>query len=95
MADMADQCDLGLIGLAVMGQNLILNMADHGFRVAAYNRTTSKVDDFLAGPARGQPIVGCRSPRELVGSLERPRRVMMMVKAGGATQAVIDELAPL
>jgi 6-phosphogluconate dehydrogenase len=95
MADMADQCDIGIIGLAVMGQNLILNMADHGFRVAAYNRTTSKVDEFLAGPARGKPIVGCRSPRELVGSLKRPRRVMTMVKAGGATQAVIAELTPL
>ncbi|MHC5007185.1 MAG: decarboxylating NADP(+)-dependent phosphogluconate dehydrogenase [Planctomycetota bacterium] len=92
---MADQCDIGIIGLAVMGQNLILNMADHGFRVAAYNRTTSKVDEFLAGPARGKTIVGCRSPRDLVGSLQRPRRVMMMVKAGGATQAVIHEIAPL
>ncbi|MHC4082967.1 MAG: decarboxylating NADP(+)-dependent phosphogluconate dehydrogenase [Planctomycetota bacterium] len=92
---MADQCDIGLIGLAVMGQNLILNMADHGFRVAAYNRTTSKVNDFLAGPARDRPIVGCRSPQELVGGLKRPRRVMMMVKAGAGTQAVIDDVAPL
>jgi 6-phosphogluconate dehydrogenase len=95
MATMADQCDIGLIGLAVMGQNLILNMADHGFTVAAYNRTTTKVDEFLAGPARDKPVAGCRSLRELVGSLKRPRRVMIMVKAGGATQAVIDELAPL
>jgi 6-phosphogluconate dehydrogenase len=95
MADMADQCDLGLIGLAVMGQNLVLNMADHGFTVAAYNRTTSKVEEFLAGPARDKPIIGCRSPLELVGSLKRPRRVMLMVKAGGPTQAVIDQFAPL
>ena len=71
---MAKQCDIGLIGLAVMGQNLILNMADHGFRVAAYNRTTSKVDDFLAGTARGKSIVGCYSPEEVVEHLKRPRR---------------------
>jgi 6-phosphogluconate dehydrogenase len=92
---MVNQCDIGLIGLAVMGQNLILNMADHGFRVAAYNRTTSRVDEFLAGPARGRAITGCRSPEQLVASLARPRRVMMMVKAGGPVQAVIDRLRPL
>ena len=75
------QCDIGLIGLAVMGQNLILNMADHGFKVAAYNRTASKVDDFLAGPGHGKSIVGCKSPEEFGGNLQRPRRVMLMVKA--------------
>ena len=78
---MSAQCDIGLIGLAVMGQNLILNMADHGFKVSAYNRTTSKVDDFLGGPAKGKSIVGCKSPEEFVGNLKKPRRVMLMVKA--------------
>ena len=92
---MANQCDIGLIGLAVMGQNLILNMADHGFRVAAYNRTTSKVDDFLAGSARGKPIVGCYSPEEVVQNLKRPRRVMLMVKAGEAVSQTISQFAPL
>ena len=92
---MANQCDIGLIGLAVMGQNLILNMADHGFRVAAYNRTTSKVDDFLAGSARGKPIVGCYSPEEVVQNLKRPRRVMLMVKAGEPVSQTISQFAPL
>jgi len=92
---MANQCDIGLIGLAVMGQNLILNMADHGFRVAAYNRTTSKVDDFLAGPARGKSIVGCYSPGEVVDNLKRPRRVMLMVKAGEPVSQTVKQLLPL
>ncbi len=92
---MSNQCDIGLIGLAVMGQNLILNMADHGFLVAAYNRTTSKVDDFLSGPAKGKSIVGCYSPEELVQKLKKPRRVMMMVKAGEPVSQTIKQLAPL
>jgi len=92
---MNDQCDIGLIGLAVMGQNLILNMADHGFNVAAYNRTTSKVDDFLAGPAKGKSIVGSYSPEELVQKLKKPRRVMMMVKAGEPVAQTIKQLVPL
>ncbi len=92
---MANQCDIGLIGLAVMGQNLILNMADHGFRVAAYNRTTSKVEDFLAGPAKGKSIVGCYSPKEIVKNLKRPRRVMMMVKAGEPVSQTIKQFVPL
>ena len=92
---MNEQCDIGLIGLAVMGQNLILNMADHGYNVAAYNRTTSKVDDFLAGPAKGKSIVGCYSPKELVQKLKRPRRVMMMVKAGEPVSQTIKQVGPL
>ncbi len=92
---MSNQCDIGLIGLAVMGQNLVLNMADHGFLVAAYNRTTSKVDDFLSGPAKGKSIVGCYSPEELVQKLKKPRRVMMMVKAGEPVGQTIKQLAPL
>ena len=92
---MNSQCDIGLIGLAVMVQNLILNMADHGFRVAAYNRTTEKVDAFLAGPAKEKSITGCYSPEELVNSLKKPRRVMLMVKAGEPVSQTIATLAPL
>ena len=86
--------DIGLIGLAVMGQNLVLNMSDHGFKVAVYNRTTSKVDDFLANEAAGREIVGAHSVEELVGKLKRPRRVMLMVQAGSAVDATIDSLLP-
>ena len=92
---MTGQCDIGLIGLAVMGRNLVLNMADHGFQVAAYNRTTRKVDEFMAGDAEGKSIVGCQSPVELVLHLKRPRRVMMMVKAGEPVDQTIRQFAPL
>jgi 6-phosphogluconate dehydrogenase len=86
--------DIGLVGLAVMGQNLVLNMADHGFTVAVFNRTTSKVDEFLAGPAAGATVIGTHSPAELAATLERPRRVMLMVRAGGAVDDTIAELLP-
>ncbi len=92
---MENQCDIGLIGLAVMGQNLILNMADHGFRVAAYNRTTSKVDDLIAGAGKGKSIIGCYNPEEVVQNLKRPRRVMMMVKAGAPVSQTIKQFVPL
>ncbi len=88
------QCDIGLIGLAVMGKNLVLNMADHGTRVAVYNRTTSKVDEFIAGEAAGKSICGAHTIEDLVGMLEKPRRVMLMIKAGGAVDATIDSLLP-
>jgi 6-phosphogluconate dehydrogenase len=87
--------DIGLIGLAVMGENLVLNMESHGYSVAVFNRTLARVDEFLAGRARGKRIVGCRSVKELVASLKRPRKVMMMVKAGPAVDQVIEEVAPL
>ena len=87
-------CDIGLIGLAVMGQNLVLNMNDHGFKVAVFNRTVSKVDDFVAHEAKGTQVVGAHSLEELAGLLKRPRRVMLMVKAGGSVDAVIEELLP-
>ncbi len=87
--------DIGLIGLAVMGENLVLNMESHGFTVAVFNRTTSKVDDFVNGRGKGKKIVGAHSVKELVAALKRPRKVMMMVKAGSAVDAVIDEVAPL
>ncbi len=89
------QADIGLIGLAVMGENLVLNMANHGYTVAVYNRTTSKVDDFMKGRAKDKPIIGTRSLQELVGALKTPRRVMTMVKAGEAVDQLIDQLVPL
>ncbi|MCS6772298.1 MAG: decarboxylating NADP(+)-dependent phosphogluconate dehydrogenase [Kiritimatiellae bacterium] len=87
--------DIGVIGLAVMGENLILNMANHGFTVAAYNRTTSKVDQFLAGRAHGKPILGAHSLEEFVRLLKRPRRILMMVKAGKPVDELIQQLVPL
>jgi 6-phosphogluconate dehydrogenase len=87
--------DIALIGLAVMGQNLILNMNDHGFTVVAYNRTTSKVDEFLAQEAKGTHVIGAHSLAEMVGLLKRPRRVMMLVKAGQAVDDFIEQLLPL
>jgi 6-phosphogluconate dehydrogenase len=89
-----ESCDIGLIGLAVMGQNLVLNMNDHGYKVAVFNRTVSKVDDFLANEAKGTQVVGAHSIEELVQSLKRPRRVMMMVKAGDTVDQMIDHVAP-
>ncbi|HZV03453.1 MAG TPA: decarboxylating NADP(+)-dependent phosphogluconate dehydrogenase [Gemmataceae bacterium] len=91
----ATSADIGLIGLAVMGENLVLNMESHGFTVAVYNRTLARVEDFLSGRARGKHIIGCRSVKELVEALARPRKVMMMVKAGPAVDQVIAEVAPL
>lgn len=88
------QADIGLIGLAVMGQNLALNMNDHGFVVAVYNRTHSTIDTFLAGPAKGTKIVGAHSIEELCKSLKRPRKVMLMVKAGTPVDDYIDQLLP-
>ncbi|MGE3821907.1 MAG: decarboxylating NADP(+)-dependent phosphogluconate dehydrogenase [Isosphaeraceae bacterium] len=87
--------DIGLIGLAVMGENLVLNMESHGYTVAVFNRTTSKVDAFLQGRGQGKKLVGAHTVEELVASLKRPRKIMIMVKAGPAVDAVIDELVPL
>src|SRR5437773_7682203 len=91
---MEPQADLALIGLAVMGRNLILNMNDHGFTVVAYNRTVSKVDDFLAKEARGTKVLGAQSIEEMVAQLKKPRRVMMLVKAGKAVDEFIEQLLP-
>ena len=87
--------DIGLIGLAVMGQNLVLNMNDHGYKVAVYNRTARVTHDFIAGAAAGTAVVGFDTLEELVASLERPRRVMIMVKAGGPVDQVIASLEKL
>ncbi len=92
---MTDKCDIGLIGLAVMGENLALNIESRGFSIAVYNRTTSKVDDLMAGRAKGKKFVGCHSMEELVGSLASPRKVMLMVKAGPAVDDFIEKLIPL
>ncbi len=89
------KANIGLIGLAVMGQNLVLNMNDHGFKVAVYNRTTSKVDDFINGPAKDTEVIGTRSIEELIASLESPRMIMLMVKAGSVVDQYIDTLQPL
>jgi 6-phosphogluconate dehydrogenase len=92
---MADaSCDIGLIGLAVMGQNLVLNMNDHGFKVAVFNRTVSKVDDFLANEAKGTQVVGAHSVEEFAGLLKKPRRVMLMVKAGSSVDETIEHVLP-
>ena len=89
------QADIGLVGLAVMGENLILNMESRGFTVACFNRTTSKVDDFVNGRAKGKKIVGTHSLEDLARALKRPRKVMMMVKAGKAVDDLIAQLLPL
>ncbi len=89
------KADIGLIGLAVMGQNLVLNMNDHGFKVAVFNRTTARVDEFLDGPAKNTQIIGCHSLEQLVDKLESPKRVMLMVKAGEVVDIYIEKLLPL
>jgi 6-phosphogluconate dehydrogenase len=88
------KADIGLIGLAVMGENLVLNMESKGFTVAVYNRTVEKVDKFVSGRGAGKNFIGCHSIEEFVASLERPRKVMMLVKAGAAVDALIEQLIP-
>jgi 6-phosphogluconate dehydrogenase len=95
MATPSPTADIGLVGLAVMGENLVLNMESHGFTVAVFNRTTSKVDAFVDGRAKGKKIIGTRSPQELVAALKSPRKIMIMVKAGAAVDDVINEFVPL
>ncbi len=87
-------CDIGLIGLAVMGQNLVLNMNDCGYKVAVFNRTVSKVDEFIEHEAKGTQVVGTHSIEELAQSLKSPRRVMLMVKAGDTVDRMIDQIVP-
>ena len=88
------KCDFGLIGLAVMGENLVLNIESRGYSVAVFNRTAEKVDRFINGRAQGKNIVGCPSIEELIQSLERPRKAMLLVKAGAAVDALIEMLIP-
>ena len=88
------KADIGLVGMAVMGENLVLNMESKGFTVACFNRTVSKVDDFVNGRGKGKKLVGCHSIEELVGSLEAPRRIMLMVKAGKPVDEFIEQILP-
>lgn len=92
---MSGDCDFGLIGLAVMGENLALNVESRGYKVAVYNRTTAKVDELIAGRAAGKQFVGTHSIEEFVKSVKRPRKLMMLVKAGPAVDALIEQLIPL
>src|SRR6266576_1023698 len=92
---MEPKADIALIGLAVMGQNLILNMNDHDFTVVAFNRTVAKVDEFVAKEAKGTNVIGAHSIEEMVGLLKKPRRVMLMVKAGKPVDEFIEQLVPL
>ena len=92
---MPKKCDYGLIGLAVMGENLALNIESRGYSVAVFNRTVSKVDEFINGPAKNKNFVGCHSLEELIGSLTTPRKVMLMVKAGPAVDEFIEKIIPL
>ena len=87
--------DFGLIGLAVMGENLARNVESRGFTVAVFNRTTEKVDEFLKGPAKGGKFIGCHSLEELVKAVKTPRKIMMMVKAGKPVDELIAQLVPL
>ena len=91
---MAEQprSDIGLIGLAVMGENLVMNMESRGYTVSVYNRTVEKVDAFVSGRAAGRRVIGCHSLSELAASLKRPRRVFLMVRAGSAVDDMIARL---
>lgn len=89
-----DLADIGVIGMAVMGQNLILNMNDHGYKVVAYNRTVEKVEEFLNNQAKNTQVIGAHSAQELANKLSRPRKIMMMVKAGEAVDQTIEHLLP-
>ncbi len=89
-----EKADIGLIGLAVMGQNLVLNIADHGFSVAVYNRSAEKTEAFLAGEAQEKPIIGASSIEELCNKLTSPRKIMLMVKAGEVVDSLIEQVLP-
>jgi 6-phosphogluconate dehydrogenase len=91
---MEASCDIGLVGLAVMGQNLVLNMNDHGYKAVVFNRTVSKVDEFLNDQAKGTKIVGAHGAEEMCQLLKKPRRVMLMVKAGSVVDQTIEHLLP-
>src|ERR1019366_850919 len=92
---MPTQSDIGLIGLAVMGENIALNIANHGFQISVFNRTVAKVDDFVKGRAQGKPVTGAHSLPEFVQSLKKSRKVMLLIKAGPAVDEQIEHLLPL
>ena len=91
---MDKKADIGLIGLAVMGENLVLNMERNGFTAAVYNRTTEKVDNFVNGRGAGKKFIGCHSIEELCASLKSPRKIMMLVKAGKPVDDLMEQLIP-
>src|SRR5437588_13093403 len=91
----ANQCDIGLIGLAVMGENLVLNMDSKGFSVAVFNRTTEVTEKFAASRAHGKNITPTKTIAEFIGALKTPRKVMIMIKAGNPVDQVIGEITPL
>ena len=95
MSDIIESSNIGLIGLAVMGQNLALNIADHGFQISVYNRTFEKTSKFLENNTKLENLFGFSTLKDFVGSLQRPRKVIIMVQAGNATDAVIDSLVPI
>src|SRR5690554_3544236 len=88
------KADIGLVGLAVMGENLVMNMESKGFSVAVYNRTVDKVTAFVEGRAKGRNIIGAKSLQELADSLKKPRKIMLMVKAGKPVDNLIEQLVP-
>src|SRR5688572_28976182 len=89
---MATSADFGLIGLAVMGENLAMNVESRGYKVAVFNRSTEKVDEFIDGKAKGKNFIGCHSIEELVKKVKKPRKIMMMVKAGKPVDELIEQL---
>jgi 6-phosphogluconate dehydrogenase len=91
---MKEKADIGLIGLAVMGENIVLNMESKGFTVAVFNRTVAKVDAFMNSRGAGKNFIGCHSVEELVANLARPRKVMLLVKAGAPVDAFIEQVIP-
>src|ERR1700722_665726 len=91
---MANKAQVGLIGLGVMGENLVLNMERNGYTVAVYNRTVEKVEAFVAGPGKGKKLIGCKSDKEFCESLEVPRKIVLLVKAGDAVDSTINGLKP-
>ena len=93
---MSEQAEIGLIGLGVMGQNLALNIADHGYRIAVYNRTAARTEAFVASEEAARlPVMPCLTLEDLVAAIRRPRAIVLMVQAGAATDQQIDALAPL
>src|ERR1035437_10851276 len=91
---MAIKADIGLVGLAVMGENLVLNMESHGFTVAVFNRTVDKVDNFVKGRGKGKNVIGCHTIEDLIKNLKGPRKIMLMVKAGKPVDDFIELLIP-
>ena len=92
---MVEKADIGLAGLAVMGQNLALNMMNKGYSVAVWNRSQGTMEQFVAERAAGKPVIGAKTLEELVQSLKRPRKIMLMIKAGAPVDGVIEQLVPL